>query len=163
MGCLARGPSPFARLGNVLFAFDRNRFERDPEQLGRIRASRFDFACIEFDCVLAGDARSDRRAIQSCGLKVRYLRSTFLRRSVARFRATQVCGGDEVEPMSRRERKYSWISGSACMLLVACATPPSSQKLTGDEIRALLTGRTYECEGRDGTYVAYYALSLIHI
>ena len=56
-----------------------------------------------------------------------------------------------------RERKYSWISIGACMLLVACAAaPPLSQKLTGDEIKALLTGRTYECEGRYGTYAAYY-------
>jgi hypothetical protein len=58
--------------------------------------------------------------------------------------------------MSRRERKYPWISVSTCMLLIACATPPVSQKLTGDEIKALLTGRTYECEGRYGTYAAYY-------
>jgi hypothetical protein len=59
--------------------------------------------------------------------------------------------------MSRRERKRLWISVGACMLLSACVTEPVSQKLTGDEIKALLTGRTYECEGRYGSYSAYYA------
>ena len=58
--------------------------------------------------------------------------------------------------MNRGERKHSWICGCACILLVACATPPISQKLTGAEIKALLEGRTYECKGRDGLYVAYY-------
>ncbi|HTT09799.1 MAG TPA: hypothetical protein VMG60_02825 [Burkholderiaceae bacterium] len=58
--------------------------------------------------------------------------------------------------MSRGEWRYSWISGCACLFLVACATPPISQKLTGEEIKALIAGRTYECEGRDGWYVAYY-------
>jgi hypothetical protein len=58
--------------------------------------------------------------------------------------------------MNCGERKYSWISGCACMVLVACVTPQAGQKLTGAEIKALIEGRTYECTGRDGLYVAYY-------